>query len=351
MAEFSASVYQNEDLPDGERDVHAIVSVTCSGAGPAGASGVGASEIIIIDTSGSMEADNRMAAAKQAANAALDEILDGTFFGIISGKGAAFLAYPADTGRPGLVEMNARTRSEASRALSQLRAVGDTVISTWLDLAGQLFVTIPYASQRHALLLTAGESNEPPSALDQAISRAVGVYQCDCRGVGVDWKVPELRRIAHALLGSLDIVPTPAAMAEQFRTIMRQSMSRGVVNAALRVGVPPGAEVVFVRQVVPTVEDLTSRRAPVNDRTESYPTGAWGDESRDYHLGIRLPASAVGQEQVAARVQIYAADTVMTEALIQAKWSDDGILTAPIDGQVGADPRPEPHGNPAVRDR
>ena len=36
MAEFTASVYQNEFLADGGTDVQAIVSITCSGAGTAG---------------------------------------------------------------------------------------------------------------------------------------------------------------------------------------------------------------------------------------------------------------------------------------------------------------------------
>ena len=55
MAEFSATVYQNEFLPDGGTDVNAIVTMTCSGAGAAGQTGAGdAGEIIIVDTSGSM---------------------------------------------------------------------------------------------------------------------------------------------------------------------------------------------------------------------------------------------------------------------------------------------------------
>ena len=36
MAEFTATVFQNEFLPDGGTDVHAIVTVDCSGAGTAG---------------------------------------------------------------------------------------------------------------------------------------------------------------------------------------------------------------------------------------------------------------------------------------------------------------------------
>src|SRR5215207_5638947 len=55
MAEFSATVYQNEFLPDGGTDVNAIVTVTCSGAGVAGQTGAGdAGENILVDTSGSM---------------------------------------------------------------------------------------------------------------------------------------------------------------------------------------------------------------------------------------------------------------------------------------------------------
>ena len=54
----------------------------------------------------------------------------------------------------------------------------------------------------------------------------------------------------------------------------------------------------------PTVEDLTARRVEVNPLTGGYPTGSWGDESRDYHVSVRLPAKAIGQEQLAARVQL-----------------------------------------------
>ena len=95
MATFSAEVYQNEFLPDGGSDVHAIVTVTCAGAGTAGSSGSGdAGEIVIVDTSGSMGAD-KIAAAQQAAAAALDEVHDGVWFAVIAGSHEARLAYPA----------------------------------------------------------------------------------------------------------------------------------------------------------------------------------------------------------------------------------------------------------------
>ena len=334
MAEFSASVYQNEFLPDGGTDVHAIVTVECSGAGTAGQTGSGAAgEIIIIDTSGSM-GQSAMAAAKQAAQAALAEIVEGTYFVVISGNGAAFLAYPLVNAGPAMVPMNETTRAEAADAISRLRSGGGTEISTWLDMAGVLFTSVPQVVQRHAILLTDGENNEPAPVLDEAISRATGFYQCDCRGVGVDWQVEEIRRIAQALLGTVDLIPSEAQMAAEFRAMMQQSMARGVADAQLRVWAPQGAQVMFVRQVSPTVEDLTDRRVEVNALTGGYPTGSWGDESRDYHVSVRLAAKAIGQEQLAARVQLAVAGQQVAQALVKAKWSDDAGLTTRINPAV-----------------
>lgn len=334
MAEFSATVYQNEHLPSGGTDVNAIVTITCVGAGIAGQTGAGdAGEIIIIDTSGSM-GDVRMQQAKSAAQAALAEIVDGTYFAVVSGNGAAFLAYPHVRSGPGMVRMSAQTRHDASRAIAQLSSGGGTAIGTWLDLAGQLFFSVPQVIQRHAILLTDGENNESPEVLNAAIGRATGVYQVDARGVGTDWKVDEVRRIATNLLGTVDIIPEPALMGEEFRRIIRSAMARGVADAELRVWTPQGAQILFVRQVSPTVEDLTSRRRKVNDLTGGYPTGAWADESRDYHVSVRLAAKALGQEQLAARVQLVINEQVYAQGLVKAKWSADHSLTAPIDEQV-----------------
>lgn len=334
MAEFTATVYQNEFLPDGGTDVSAIVSVTCSGAGTAGQAGSAvAGEVIIIDTSGSMGTTS-MEAAKQAATAALEQIVDGTYFAVVSGNGAAFLAYPAVSSGPGMVPMSPATRADAARAISQLRAAGGTVISTWLDLAGTLFASVPEVQQRHAILLTDGQNNDAAGVLDAAVRRATGYFQCDCRGVGVDWKVSELRPIAAALLGTVDIIPAPDQLRAEFEAIMRSSMARGVAEAQLRVWAPQGAQVVFVKQVSPTVEDLTARRVAVNDLTGGYPTGAWADESRDYHVSVRLAAKALGQEQLAARVQVVVGDQVQAQGLVKAKWSDDSALTTRIDQQV-----------------
>ena len=335
MAEFTAAVYQNEFLPDGGTDVNAIVTVRCTGAGAAGRTGSGdAGEIIAVDTSGSMGVAN-MNAAKQAAMIALDNILDGTYFAVVAGNHKAYLAYPMVQSGAGMVRMDARTRAEARRAISFFRAEGGTAMGTWLNLCKALFNSIGNLAQKHVILLTDGENhNETTAQLDSAIANCIGHFQVDARGVGVDWKVAEIRKIAQALLGSVDIIGDPNQLSAVFAELMRNSMSRGVANAELRVWIPQGAQVLFIRQVSPTVEDLSGRGTPVNALTMSYPTGSWGDEERDYHVAVRLPAKAVGQEQLAARVQLAVGADLLTQGLVKAKWSSDNNLTAQINPEV-----------------
>jgi hypothetical protein len=343
MADFTAEVFQNEFLPDGGTDVHAIVRVTSSGASATTASAASAgltdpgsaAEVILIDTSGSM-GRRGVQAAGEAAKAALAEIVDGTLFSIVSGNGTAQIVYPYSH-QGALVPMSAHTRGEANRAIEGLRANGGTAMGTWLTLARQIFETVPYVTKRHAILLTDGvNEGETPASLQAAVASCVGAFQCDCRGVGDQWRVDEVRGIASALLGTVDLIPAPEEMAAEFEAMMRASMSRGVANSELRVWVPQGAELLFVKQVSPTLEDLTSRRTVVNPLTGAYPTGAWSDESRDYHVAVRLPARTLGQEQLAARVQFSLGGDPVAQALVKAKWSNDDSLTTRIDPAVAA---------------
>jgi hypothetical protein len=335
MAQFTAEVYQNEFLPQGGTDVHAIVTVTCTGAGEAGrGEGGEAAEIVILDTSGSMQGE-RFAAAQVAAAAAIDQIIDGTWFAVIAGTDGAARAFPYPNAVAPMVRMEPGAREEAKRAVRHLLAGGGTAMGTWLRLAGQLFRAVPQATQRHAILLTDGKNqSESGLALQEAIRSVQGLFQCDCRGVGADWDVREVRGVATALLGTVDLVPGPAELAAEFEQLMRNAMGRGVSEAWLRVWAPQGAQVLFVRQVAPQVEDITGRRQQVNPLTVGFPTGAWGDESRDYHVAVRLAAKPVGAEQLAARVQLAVNDQVVASALVKALWTDDDGLTTRINPAV-----------------
>jgi hypothetical protein len=327
---WTAEVFQNEYLPDGATDVHAIVTVSSAGTGQAGGSG-GAAEAIIIDCSGSMGAPlAKIIAARKAAAAAIEEIADGTWFAVIAGVGLAEPVYP----RTGMVQADQGTRAAAAEAVSRLTPQGGTAIGQWLVAAHEAFDRAP-ATQRHAILLTDGKNEgETAQQLAAAVQAVTGEFQCDCRGVGADWDVGELRGIATALLGSVDLIADPADMAADFLAMMQTAMGRGVADAKLRVWAPQGAELLFVRQVAPTIDDLTDRRVNVTPLITEYPTGAWGDESRDYHVAVRVAAKPVGSEQLAARVQIEVGGEVVTQGLVKALWSDDSALTARISPAV-----------------
>src|SRR4051794_16922690 len=333
MAEFHAEVFQNEFLPAGGTDVHAIVSVSCSGAGEAGRAGMGdAAEIIIVDCSTSM-ARTKIAAARQAAAVAVDQILDGAWFAVVAGTDAAYLAYPDPATR--LPARHDGPRAGATPTPPRLQANGGTAIGRWLRLTRDLFDYIPQATQRHAILLTDGQDQgETPRELQESIAYARGAFQCDCRGVGADWQVSELRAIATELMGGVELIAEPSGLEADFEALMRAAMGRGVAEATLRVWAPQGSEVLYVRQVAPTLEDLSSRRVAFNPLTGDYPTGAWGDESRDYHVAVRVGAKPVGAEQLVGRVQLVVGGDVVSSGMIKATWSDNELQTTRIDPAV-----------------
>ena len=84
VAEFKAEVFQNEYLSEGATDVHAVVSVTCSGAGMAGQA---AGPRQPRSSSSTRRArwtcrPPRSPPRGAAAKVAVDEIVDGTWFAV-----------------------------------------------------------------------------------------------------------------------------------------------------------------------------------------------------------------------------------------------------------------------------
>ena len=331
MSTFTLEAYQNEYLPLGGTEVNAIVTVSCDGAGgPAGQPE--AAVIVIVDASGSMGAPARkIKAAQRATQVAIDCIRDGVLFGVIAGTDSARLLYPQDDR---LLMASAQTRRAAKQAVSGLKAGGGTAMGSWLRLAGGLFGTAP-GRMCHTILLTDGENeHETVDELDAALASVEGQFQCDCRGVGSAWQVSELRRIASRLLGTVDIIPEPESMADDFRAMMRTAMGKATRNVALRLWTPQGASVAFVRQVAPTIEELTARAMQVNPLTADYPTATWGAESRDYHLCVNVAPHEAGEEMLAGRVSLVEGEQVLGQALIKAVWTSDQQLSTSINREV-----------------
>ena len=338
MPGFTVDIDHNPYLPAGGRDVSAVVTVAADQTGDAlsddTAAAGGSAEIIIIDRSGSM-GRKKLVQARVATVAALDVISDGVWFAIIAGTQGARSVYPLD-GTMALADK--RTRAEAKDAVNRLRAGGGTAIGQWLRLAYKIFQSRP-ATLRHAILLTDGQNGERQKRLDEAIALCEGAFRCDCRGVGTDWQVSELRTISTALLGTVDIVPDPAGLAADFEAMMRGAMSKQLPDVLLRVWTPQQATVRFVKQVAPAIDDLTSRRVQSGPQAGDYPTGAWAlGETRDYHVGIRLNTTDVGQEMLAARVSLVASSPasqqVLGQGLIMAERTRNEELSTRINQRV-----------------
>jgi VWA domain-containing protein len=334
MSDFTVDISQNEYLPAGGDDVDAIITVTAPDTGHAATTAnSGGAEIIIIDCSGSMRSPRtKIEQARAATAAAVDVIRDGVAFAVIAGTEKAVPIFPLDYG---LAVADDQTRYLAKQAVSGVLPRGGTAIGQWLRLANTMFGTHP-AELRHAILLTDGQNaHETPEQLGEAIALCEGVFTCDCRGVGTDWEVSELRRISSALLGTVDIVPDPAGLAADFAAMMENAMGKQVADVSLRVWSPQHASIRFMKQVAPTVEDLTGRRTQFSPQAGDYPTGAWGaGESRDYHLCVRVAPAAIGQEMLAARVSLVVGSDVVGQGLVRAVWTDDEALSTRINANV-----------------
>jgi hypothetical protein len=338
MDNFDLAVHQNEFVADGVGEIHGIVTVAAHGLGAV--SSGGQTVIIMGDRSGSMDepldphdrrSPSKISAARDALTAAIDQLPDGVRFAVIAGNDSAALLYPP-TG--GVVASSPATRAAAQAAVRHLSSVGGTAMSTWLSLALSLFGQEP-AGVRLGILITDGKNeSEPSTQLAAVLERCAPVFQCDCRGVGVNWKVDELRTIASRLHGGVDMIRTADQMTADFGEVIAAAVGKHVAGVALRVWTPKAAQLAYVKQVAPEIDDLTAKGVPVSDRIREFPIGAWGDEERDYHVCVRVTPGQVGDEMLAARVSLVVDGQAVSEGLVRAVWTDDVALSSRIAPEV-----------------
>ncbi|WP_460351309.1 caspase, EACC1-associated type [Actinoallomurus acanthiterrae] len=331
--DFRVEVFHNEYLPRGGDEVNAIITVT---AKTPGGVGIGATAVaperravvFLLGCAPSMDdPSGRLPAAKRAVIAAIEMLADGTRFAVIAGTGAATVVYPPDKA---LATASRTTRGEAKTAVDGLGTGPGVAFGRWLTAAAERLADVDLA---HAILLTDSFNDaETDAELNAALDACRGKFSCDCRGLGADWHVEELRKIAARLNGSVDIVMRPTDLTTEFRNMVSSWMGKTTLNPFLRVQTPDGAQVKSLRQVAPAVEDLTASFAASGRDTHDYPLGVWGTESRDYQLTIGIPPRKTGIEVLAAQASIISTDApdgeeVVAQALIPACWTDDEAHT------------------------
>jgi hypothetical protein len=330
--EFQAEVFQNQYLPAGVGEVHAIMTVT-AGEGTAGPATAPAGRLfgILCDVSGSMEG-GKIAAAKAAMTQLVNMLPEDCNFFIVIGSDTARLVAP----------VGPATVAGKQRAVAAIRGIlagGGTSISLWLQAALDQFRRMPNGV-RQALLLTDGQNDKDDARqLEASLAQCEGVFQCDCRGVGTDWEVEQLRKIAGKLLGTTDIIPSPTQIDADFKAILEKALAKTVNDVFLRLWTPQGANVKFCKEVSPEIVDLTGRARQPKPQIREYPTGAWGkSESRDFHFCIEVAPGGVGDEVLAGRASLVywmaGVENKVAEARILAVWTDDEAKSTKIDHVV-----------------
>jgi hypothetical protein len=332
--QFQIESFFNPHLSAGADRIDAILTVAASrldGASPA-IRGTGRAIAFVIDRSGSMGDERRMPAAKHAARVCINLLDEATQFCVI-----AFNHEP-DV----LVPLCAATRDNKERAHRQvqhLSAGGGTVFSSALLAAREQLGKLG-GGIRYALFLTDGENNaEDKAHLRTAVDSCKGQFQCDGRGVGADWTKADLAFIANTLLGNADIIPEPEMMETAFKEAIAGTLAKGVADVRLRLWAPKTVTITTIKQVSPEIVDLAALKVRKDDKTVEVPTGAWADESRDYHLTMTFAPGEVGDEMLACRASVvYENDgqeiVVPGKAPVIATWTSDVTLATRISPQV-----------------
>ena len=145
--EFKAEVFQNQFLPLGASEVHAVMTVTAGQAmgstgGSTGASVAGRLFGILCDVSGSMDGV-KILAARAAMTRLVTMLPEDCSFFIISGSDTAKVIRPVAQATPA-------NKASAMDAIRQIRADGGTTISVWLQAALQQFQAQPNALEAGA---------------------------------------------------------------------------------------------------------------------------------------------------------------------------------------------------------
>lgn len=320
---FALRVRQNPFLTLGATAMHAVIEIRAQEVRALDAAGrpvlPSAAEVIVIDTSSSMSGQ-KVAAAADAAAAAVDVLRDGVAFAVIAGESSARMIYP---GPVRLAVASDETRRAAQRALKEVTAAGGTAMSTWLRLADRLFADSD-AEIKHALMLTDGQNVEGAAPLQAALTACTGHFSCDCRGVGDDWHPDQLKLIAAALHGAWQPIARPEELEADFREVTAASMRKRVADVTMRIRKPPASKLVHIHRVFPDIEDLMPHVAAAPDgRVLDIPLGAWAPgEERAYHVRFSIAQKELGIED---------------EGLASAGFVQ--ILANRADGESAATPR------------
>ncbi|MDP4178112.1 MAG: VWA domain-containing protein [Bacillota bacterium] len=286
---------------------------------------------ILLDVSGSMLINEKMAKAKIAVHKCIDLLEPNTLFSIITFQSSVKIVFP-------LCSVNESSKQRAHETVKKLTANGGTEMSKAL-LAVLEQIRGKKGLVTYAQLVTDGENNSNDyDYLEHALSMCQGKFQCDCWGIGTSWHPDELKKIANRLLGTADAVPDAGNLSVHFKNSLTNAMSKNIADIKLRIQTPKSVKILSVKQMSPEIVDLSKLFKRIDDRNIDIPLGAWTSESRDYFIAFELHGQNEGDEIMAGRPKIIYSESgqeiVINGDRIIAVWSTDISLTSRINEQV-----------------
>lgn len=326
---FEVQGFFNPHLAVGARRTDAVLTITCNTESAPSAE---VAVAFIVDVSGSMGENGKMDYTKLALRHTLDQLPESIQFCIVTFHSDARVVVP-------MTRATRQAIAAAHKAVQGLVPSGSTAMSNALEAVHAEFEKVGRDAIKISKMLTDGKNDtDDKSDLNRALKACQGFFQCDTRGIGADWRPDDLRHIASTLLGTADAVGQGDALAQDFKQTLDSAVSKGVSNAVLRLWAPATATILSVKQVMPAIEDLTKAGRQFDPKTLDFPLGAWGSESRDYHVSIELPEGAAGTEMLACRPSVVfkqdGNETKVAGPNIVAVWSADDALTTRINSQV-----------------
>ena len=175
---------------------------------------------------------------------------------------------------------------------TRLRAGGGTAIGRWLQ-PGQPALRRPTrrGQARHPAHRRPEPARGSGAAPARCSTRARGTSSATAAASAPTGWPPSCARSPSTLLGTADGLEDPAELPAAFRAMTEAAMGKSVADVALRVWTPPAPRLRFVKQVLPAGRGPDRpARSEVSARVGDYPTGAWGAESRDYHVSVEVAA-------------------------------------------------------------
>lgn len=275
---------------------------------------------LVIDHSGSMEAQNKVGYAKEAVRLVLDRLSPSDIISVVGFNSRHTTFIPAST-------INDMQRPKLKRDIDQIRPYGGTrmapamreairELQDGVRLAGQNAVPL-----NRMVLLTDGRSEREDDCRNTARAAAQQRIGITALGLGTDWNERLLDDLADFTGGIADYVDSPARIIDYFQEAVRSLQAVVIDNASLRLRLAPGVSLRAAYRVVPQISQLAAAPnigADFGDVSTYYIGQVERGRGQALMLELLLPPSDPGNFRVASAELIYDMPASRQRGIIQA---------------------------------